>query len=115
MPFYELKENLPNIGLVADKDLFDPKRYMLSNLEAKWIDLQQRLLLEVCDQLLDSNKIHQKKVGIIIGACFNDYKGLYPVSGKFDGTSTSTFASSRSHPPVLAGRISCLWTGQGWP
>jgi amino acid adenylation domain-containing protein len=67
-------------------DLFDPSFFRLSLHEARRMDPQQRLLLEVaweaCERAgYSPRELGQKRIGVFVGASFNDYPRLLDAAG----------------------------------
>jgi len=74
-------------GFVNDVDKFDAKFFNISRMEAELMDPQQRFLLQgvwkaIEDSGYKASSMSGGKVGVFIGAQFNDYQELLHESGE---------------------------------
>jgi len=97
-------------------DLFDPNFFRISPREAKYIDPQARLLLEVCWESLEnagiaSDTLVGSSTGVFVGISTDDYEHLLREAGEEDAHNayigTGNFASA------VIGRISHTFGFQG--
>jgi len=77
----EIKQGLssrPYVGaFVSDVESFDPKLFGISEVEAKYIDPQQRLFLEVCAEALNQVEITNNQIGVFAASGDNEYALRY--------------------------------------
>lgn len=99
-------------GFIEDVEGFDNQYFNLSRSEVKFMDPQQRILLEIAAEtfagaFLDKPKLNGANIGVFIGCCNQDWVQLMPVEKlqAFSGTGT---ASS-----ILANRISYIYGLRG--
>lgn len=93
-------------------DGFDNKFFGLSNLEAKLMDPQHRLFLQVAyNALLDGGYPPAKlqKVGVFVGVQFNDYYNLLQQAKK----NKHPYAATGNSHAMLANRVSHLFDYEG--
>ncbi|QIB54189.1 beta-ketoacyl synthase N-terminal-like domain-containing protein [Blautia producta] len=69
-------------GFVNDYDCFDPLFFNISGYEAKFMDPQQRILLEECWKALENSgyaieDIENTKIGTFIGCSPGDYQDIF--------------------------------------
>ncbi|MCB9457865.1 MAG: polyketide synthase dehydratase domain-containing protein [Anaerolineaceae bacterium] len=102
-------------GFVDDIDRFEPQFFGISPREAVTIDPQQRLMLEVSWEALESagyapDKLTGSKTGVFVGVCNHDYAQmvLHGDTEKFD-----MYVSTGSAHSVASGRISYILGLQG--
>ncbi|WP_394845473.1 phosphopantetheine-binding protein [Pendulispora brunnea] len=95
-------------GFLEGVDRFDAPFFEISPREARSMDPQQRMLLEVCWEALEraglaADELSGRSVGVFVGSCLRDYELLVQQAGvnDFDAHTVTGGLSS-----VLAGRIS---------
>ncbi|OLQ15734.1 putative acyl transferase, partial [Cryptosporidium hominis] len=87
-------------------DMFDNSKFGITNIEAKHMDPQQRIVLETCYEALVSAKIKEEtligfQMGVFIGCCSNDWsflqsrKGMAPFTGT--GAANTTISNRVSY------------------
>ncbi|OII73490.1 type I fatty acid synthase, partial [Cryptosporidium ubiquitum] len=87
-------------------DMFDNSKFGITNIEAKHMDPQQRIILETCYEALISAKIKEEsligfQMGVFIGCCSNDWsflqsrKGMAPFTGT--GAANTTISNRVSY------------------
>jgi amino acid adenylation domain-containing protein len=97
-------------GFLADIEAFDPQLFRISNREARLMDPQQRILLEVTYEAFERagislHGVRNKRVGLFVGASSQDQQlRLVGV-----GQSCSPYASSGTALSMLANRISYVF------
>lgn len=101
-------------GFIDDVDKFDAGFFSISPREAKWMDPQQRIMLELAWACLEDaghapGTLAKSDTGVFIGVCNYDYKELldrssHPIEGYFlTGTATT----------ILPNRISQFFDFRG--
>ena len=103
-------------GFIQAPDRFDAAHFGIAPREARGMDPQQRVLLEVVWEALEHagqapDRLRGEPVGVYIGAASNDYADLQIASGDpalFDAHFASGMARS-----VLGGRLSYILGFQG--
>ncbi|KAJ1604489.1 type I fatty acid synthase, partial [Cryptosporidium canis] len=82
-------------------DMFDNSKFGITNIEAKHMDPQQRIILETCYEALISANIKEEsligsQIGVFIGCCSNDWSFLQSRKGMapFTGTGAANTAIS---------------------
>src|SRR5690606_37942522 len=73
-------------GFLKDVDQFDPQVFGISPREAVTMDPQQRILLEVCWEVLERagyapDQLNGKRAGIFVGVCNGDYYHMVTAAG----------------------------------
>lgn len=97
---------------LSDIDGFDNKFFGLSNLEAKLMDPQHRLFLQVAyNALLNGGypPSKLKKVGVFVGVQFNDYHNLLQQAQQ----NKHPYAATGNSHAMLANRVSYLFDYDG--
>ncbi len=101
-------------GFVSDVDAFDPAVFNISGNEAKFMDPQQRLVLQASWHAMEHagivpSSLANSKTGVFMGVGSSDYARLqvhYPESQqRFSGTGNSV--------SIIANRLSYLFNLQG--
>ncbi|MCA9127084.1 MAG: amino acid adenylation domain-containing protein, partial [Planctomycetales bacterium] len=100
---------VPRHGWLQHVDLFDPTFFEISPREARDMDPQQRVLLELVQEAItDAGLLRQqlakRRVGVFVGASTNDYGtllGIHQTGDRFQVT-----GNARS---ILANRVSYLF------
>ena len=103
-------------GLISGIDGFDPQFFEIAPREARQMDPQQRLALEVSwesleDAGISSAALYRSRSGVFFGICSNDYAQLTLQSGDWSLIDVH-YASGVAHS-VAAGRLSYLLGLQG--
>jgi acyl transferase domain-containing protein/acyl carrier protein len=103
-------------GFLEDIDGFDPIFFGISPKEAKTMDPQQRVLLEVCYETLENSgivpeKIRYSKTGVFIGVSNNEYAHMLTASG--DTTHINADFATGNSLSAISGRISYTLGLQG--
>jgi polyketide synthase PksJ len=108
------KSNFPNdagiiLGVLEDYKYFSPVKYGISEREAELLDPQQRILLEMADDLLSDSgyiKSYNGKIGVFTGSGFNYYlpSNIYNNFSEFSDHEKS-LAISANEKDFLATRI----------
>ncbi|KAI5808347.1 hypothetical protein BZA77DRAFT_24773 [Pyronema omphalodes] len=101
-------------GFLKDVDQFDPSFFQLSQRDAELMDPQERLFMECVWELLENagyskeefGRVHQRKVGVFVGAMYQPY---HAVESDYRNESVISLSSSNS----LANRISYFFNLQG--
>jgi len=94
-------------GFVDDVDAFDAGFFAIAPREARFIDPQQRMLLEVCWEALEhagiaADRLAGSRTGVFIGICSNDYQRLQGSNASLqDG-----YAATGNALSIAANRIS---------
>lgn len=94
-------------GFLPDVDLFDPQSFGMSPREARLLDPQQRVLLELTKELLERaavtpSELRAARVGVFVGASLQDYQLLLSSEGQF----MQPYVSSGTALSMLSNRIS---------
>jgi len=105
-----------NGGFLDCIDAFDPEFFGITPREAAGMDPQQRLVLEVCWEALESagqapTRLSGTSTGVFIGAAASDYAYLQLQTGD-PNLLDAHFASGMAHS-VLSGRVAYLLGLQG--
>ncbi|MDO0929804.1 SDR family NAD(P)-dependent oxidoreductase [Streptomyces sp. TG1A-8] len=101
-------------GFLHDADLFDAAHFGMNPREATAADPQQRVLLEICWEVLERAGIGVKEVkgsdtGTFVGVMYDDYGSrLHTVPAEYEG-----YVGSGSAPSVASGRIAYTFGFQG--
>jgi acyl transferase domain-containing protein len=108
------KINTVHGGFLHDVDEFDPQAFGIAPSEARYMDPQHRLLLEVAWEAFDDsgNPLHTmrgSKTGVFFGACNSDY-GRMQLNHAGD---ISAHTLSGTAPSIAAGRLSYLFDLRG--
>jgi len=101
-------------GFLEDVDRFDPQAFGIAPREARYIDPQHRLLLEVAWEAFEDSgnpleSIRSSRTGVFFGASNSDY-GRMQLSHTFD---ISAHTLSGTAPSISAGRLSYLFDLRG--
>jgi len=64
-------------AFVRDIEQFDPEPFNISDSEARYIEPQQRLFLEVCEAALDQAAVVGRKIGVFAASGDNEYALRY--------------------------------------
>ncbi len=96
-------------GFLRQVDLFDPQFFGISPLEADRIDPQQRLVLEVAWEALESacvppSTLAGKQVGVYVGISTHDYERRQ----SFADEGLTVYAATGSAQSISANRLSYL-------
>ncbi len=103
-------------GFVDDPDRFDADFFGIKPREAKSMDPQQRVVLEVCWEALEDagipgDSLKDSATGVYVGMTFNDYQQR---QDHFDDlTLIDTYTGTGSYHNVVAGRVSYFLGLQG--
>ena len=94
-------------GFVDGADLFDPRFFGISATEARAMDPQQRMLLEVAwhaieDAGLTRERLRRDRAGVFVGMCSTDY-GALTLRGPVE--EMSPYAGVGNAMSVAAGRV----------
>ncbi|MEL7001763.1 MAG: beta-ketoacyl synthase N-terminal-like domain-containing protein, partial [Bacteroidota bacterium] len=94
---------------------FDPEFFGISPKEAKYIDPQQRLVLEVTWEALDDagveiKKLKGSKTGVFNGAIWSDYAGMCQ---KLGDEKINKYTATGNHHSIISNRVSYLLGLQG--
>ncbi len=105
-----------NGGFVDGVDLFDPQFFGISPREARWMDPQQRILLEVTEEAIERAGIAPQQLagtatGVFIGIAAFEY-GLGPASVG-DKTVIDAYTGTGNAHSIAANRISFLYDLRG--
>lgn len=96
------------LSLLDEVDTFDARFFRISAKEAKCMDPQHRLLLEVCWEALEDagnfNHNHEEQTGIFVGVASSDYAQL--LTHSLDINELNSFFTTGNLPNAAAGRIS---------
>src|SRR5581483_1779572 len=103
-------------GFLESVDQFDPGFFGISRREARSIDPQHRLLLEVSIEALHDagqplDKLHGSRTGVFIGITTDDYHQLQAVPGDF--TAVDGYRLTGTVLNAAAGRVSYVLGLQG--
>ncbi|MBV8275926.1 MAG: methyltransferase, partial [Verrucomicrobia bacterium] len=101
------KAYLSHGGFLTRIDEFDAAFFRLSPREAELLDPQQRLLLELSWAAMEDagykpSLLRGSRMGVYVGACHFDYRGLLESSGQ----PVNALLSTGTAPSLLANRIS---------
>ena len=113
--YYDPDKNAPGKmytrygGFIRHIDQFDPHFFRISPKEAKDMDPQQRIALEVAWEALENagippEQLKGSQTGVFMGVCFNDYGHLITQSDNI--AAVDNYFSTGNHYSVIAGRIS---------
>jgi amino acid adenylation domain-containing protein len=104
---YESKSPLAYLSLLEQVDGFDARFFRVSAKEAKCMDPQHRILLEVCwEALEDAGSLYQQKeleTGVFVGVSASDYAQL--LTHSLDISDINSFFSTGNLANAAAGRI----------
>ena len=100
-------------GYLENIENFDAKFFDISSREARNMDPQQRILLELSNELIEragfaSSQLKGSDVGVFVGAMQSNYRELINASGSHD-----IYASTGTSLSVLANRISYFFDFTG--
>nr|WP_281499690.1 non-ribosomal peptide synthetase/type I polyketide synthase [Muricauda sp. SCSIO 64092] len=100
-------------GYLENIEDFDAEFFDISPREARNMDPQQRILLELCNELIEragfaSSRLKGANIGVFIGAMQSNYRELINASGSHD-----IYASTGTSLSVLANRISYFFDFTG--
>ncbi len=100
-------------GFLAGIDKFDPHFFGIAPREARTMDPQQRLVLEVCWEALESagqapDGLRGSPTGVFIGITASDYIGQFK-----SGESLDVYAATGNTHNAAAGRVSYTLGLQG--
>ena len=102
-------------GFLDDIDCFDSLLFNVSPMEARALDPQERLLLELTWQCLEdagytASSLQQRgdKVGVFVGAMWNDYQGY-----GIEDTAAAAPIQTAAVPSSLANRLSFYFDLKG--
>ncbi len=102
-------------GYLRDIQHFDPAFFGISRREARSMDPQQRLVLEVGWEALEhagqsADRLHQTATGVFIGVCNADYAHLLTAS---DVEHLDTYMATGNAASVVSGRVAYTLGLQG--
>eukprot|EP00820_Chromera_velia_P004139 Cvel_3424.t1-p1 / transcript=Cvel_3424.t1 / gene=Cvel_3424 / organism=Chromera_velia_CCMP2878 / gene_product=Erythronolide synthase, modules 3 and 4, putative / transcript_product=Erythronolide synthase, modules 3 and 4, putative / location=Cvel_scaffold137:112354-129164(+) / protein_length=4811 / sequence_SO=supercontig / SO=protein_coding / is_pseudo=false len=97
-------------GFIDCAEMFDASFFRIGPSEAKAMDPQQRIMLEVAFESLHSagytkESLMRQQVGVFVGCCANDW---YQVCAA-QGLHISTYSATSSSPSILSNRISYIF------
>ncbi|CEL96742.1 unnamed protein product [Vitrella brassicaformis CCMP3155] len=97
-------------GFIKNAEMFDNGFFRVSDVEAKTMDPQQRILLEVCYESLNSaglekKALMQKPVGVFVGCCSFEWSSI---QAKMGAGAFSSYTATSAAPSILANRISYI-------
>ena len=97
-----------NIGTISDADKFDADFFGVSHHEARMMDPQQRVLLEVCwsaleDAGIDPKSLFDTETSAFVGCGGTEYDDILKAASELNGHYATGIANS-----ILTGRISYL-------
>jgi amino acid adenylation domain-containing protein len=100
-------------GFIPGVDRFDASFFNISSREAETMDPQQRLLLEILWKTIEDagykcSDLSGRRVGVFIGAAFNDYERLLAGS-----SGLSVPMTTGNHLAILANRLSFFFNLRG--
>lgn len=103
-------------GFLDQISLFDPTFFKISPREAKYMDPQQRILLEICWNALEDaglipSTLKTKKVGVYIGAFNADYQILTCTSQNYD--ELGQYSATGNALTLVSNRISHVFDFRG--
>ena len=103
-------------GFLRDVDGFDPAFFGITRREARGMDPQQRLFLEVCWEALEHagqppDRLDRSATGVYVGVCGSDYAYMQ-LDTRDRALLDAHFASGIAHS-VASGRLSYLLGLQG--
>ncbi|RSM90621.1 type I polyketide synthase [Kibdelosporangium aridum] len=116
LPWKESADNPVEAGYLSDVDKFDPDFFGVSHREARRMDPQLRLLLEVTWESLEDAGLRPAdteggRVGVFIGQIASDYWELH--SGNADNAAIDRYIGLANIRGMLSGRLSHVfdWSG----
>ncbi len=103
-------------GFIDGVDLFDPQFFSISPREARWMDPQQRIMLEVTEQALEHAGIAPQRLagtatGVFVGIATLEYS-LAPATAR-DMTMIDAYTGTGNTHSIAANRISFLYDLRG--
>ncbi|MFT6960415.1 MAG: acyl transferase domain-containing protein/thioesterase domain-containing protein [Flammeovirgaceae bacterium] len=112
----EGKINTKYGGFISEVDLFDNSFFNISPIEAKYMDPQQRLILEVsCEALeragLDIEGLEETNTGVFLGSAANDYARKHLNSP--DNSDINIYSITGGEMYAIPGRVSYTLGLQG--
>lgn len=112
----ELKSRISQAGILEDIDQFDAAFFNISPKEARQMDPQHRLLLEVVWEALENaviipQALSKEKVGVYIGSSSTDYKSL--IAKQNSDADIDPYFVLDNASSVMAGRIAYYLGTQG--
>jgi acyl transferase domain-containing protein/predicted naringenin-chalcone synthase/ubiquinone/menaquinone biosynthesis C-methylase UbiE/acyl carrier protein len=112
-PKYRVK-GTTHLSLIEEVFQFDSDFFSISKREAKEMDPQQRILLEVCWELLEDagiakNNLNGERTGVFIGASSSDFA----LENYRHTRSSSIYATTGSALSILANRLSYIFNLRG--
>ncbi|MFD6280849.1 beta-ketoacyl synthase N-terminal-like domain-containing protein [Streptomyces sp. NPDC060209] len=109
-------------GSIEHPDAFDAGFFGISQREARYMDPQQRLMLELAwesveDAAIRAGDLQGARWGVFVGACSDDFRTSYLAAGALDryghtGTSRCMLANRVSHHFGLRGPSEVVDSGQ---
>ena len=102
-------------GFLSNIDQFDAPFFGIAGREAKGMDPQQRILLELCWEALEyaghsPRKLAGTATGVFLGICASDYQTMLLARGE---EAIDAYLASGTAPSIAAGRISYTLGLQG--
>ncbi len=112
----ELKNRIKQAGVLEDIDQFDAAFFNISPKEARQMDPQHRLLLEIAWEALENaaipaQSLNKEKVGVYIGSSSTDYRSL--IVEHNDDADIDPYFVLDNASSVMAGRIAYYLGTQG--
>jgi acyl transferase domain-containing protein/acyl carrier protein len=108
-PHAEGKSYVDRAGFIKDIDLFDSNFFNISPKEAKFMDPQQRLILEhswhaIENAAIAPDSLKNSPTGVFVGVASNEYGKL--IERSIDSKELNAYVATGNVSNVIAGRIS---------